>query len=315
MASDRHAAFIPWATMYMGFSPNTQEERHLKMATMAFDDVYLPVGADHLSNIRAQMADDLNVQLKPMEGAWHSVESIHPNLAGKQLATECFTPPQSMVYDSSGAWKEELRGAIDAELAAYFGVSSDEIGKLKGPKSYEYMKEGNALANSGVGSILVWTMLRSHLECAYFAFNEVEFAAADLLLCRDERSSFRAANLLMPDAGELSWEEVFDIRERPEALSFRQWLHSRNWANSDNKSIEQDVIGALLDVVDDCRPNVGTEILKGVASNIPLPIPINPAGLAMSVKSIFDARRFRRKYDWAFFLRERRKRLNPNGQD
>ena len=27
MASDRHAAFIPWATMYMGFSPNTQEER------------------------------------------------------------------------------------------------------------------------------------------------------------------------------------------------------------------------------------------------------------------------------------------------
>ena len=27
MASDRHSAFIPWATMYMGFSPNTQEER------------------------------------------------------------------------------------------------------------------------------------------------------------------------------------------------------------------------------------------------------------------------------------------------
>ena len=92
MASDRHAAFIPWATTYMGFSPNTQEERHLKMATMAFDDVYLPVGADHLSNIRAQMADDLVIQLKLVEGAWHSIESIHPNLAGKQLATECFTP-------------------------------------------------------------------------------------------------------------------------------------------------------------------------------------------------------------------------------
>jgi hypothetical protein len=294
----------------MGFSPNTQEERHLKMATMAFDDVYLPVGADHLSNIRAQMDGDLNVQLKRVEGAWHSIESINPHLGGKQLATECFTPPQSMVYDSSGAWKEELRGAIDSELAVYFDVSSDGIGKLKGSESYEYIKEGNALANSGVGSVLVWTMLRSHLECAYFAFNEVEFAAADLLLCQNERSSFRAANLLMPDAGELSWEEVFDIRERPEAISFRQWLHSRNWGNSDNKSIEEDVIGALLDVVEDCRPNVGSEILKGVASNIPFPIPVNPASLAISAKSIFDARRFRRKYDWTYFLIERRKRLN-----
>jgi len=214
MASDRHSAFIPWATMYMGFSPNTQEERHLKMATMAFDDVFLPVDAVPLSRILAEMACDLNLQLKRVEGAWHSVESIHRNLAGKQLATECFTPPQAMVYDARGAWKEELRGAIDSELAEYFGVSSDEIGKLKDSKSYEYIKEGNALANSGVGSVLVWTMLRSHLDCAYFAFNEVEFAAADLLLCKDERSSFRAANLLMPDAGELSWEEVFDIRMR-----------------------------------------------------------------------------------------------------
>jgi hypothetical protein len=47
---------------------------------------------------------------------------------------------------------------------------------------------------------------------------------------------------------------------------------------------------------------VKTEVIKGIASNLPLLIPINPIGLTVSANAIADARRFEKKYDWLLFL-------------
>ena len=116
--------------------------------------------------------------------------------------------------------------------------------------------------------------------------------------------TLNAANLLLPKAGDLTWQELFEIRCTPEAESFRRWLYSQDWARSGNKTIQQDIIGALLEIIDDCRPNLGAELLKGVASNIPLPLPINPASVVLSLKAIGEAQQFKEKYGWSLFLRQ-----------
>lgn len=286
----------------MAFDAGAPEERHLKMATLLFDRVYLPVGAQRLNRVCALVAGDLHISVKAVTQAWQSMEIVDPALGQEDLIMRTLAPPNSAIFDKSGNWRKGLRGAIDETIARQMNLSLHGVRKLKHENPYGYIREGNALANTAVGSVLVWTVLRTYVQCAYFAFNPVEFAAAYLLLKSDEGTPFRSANFLLPNAEKLPWQEVFEIRGRPEAISFRRWFRSRMAGNANSQSIEADIIGALLEIIEDLRPNIGSEILKGIASNIPLPIPINPASVTLSAKSLANAVRFKKKYSWAAFL-------------
>jgi len=299
--------------MWSALDPNTEQERHLKMATLLFDDVYLPVDAEVLTGAGAELAHQQNLKPDRITRAWHSIDSIHPSFIEREFKMILVRPPMELVFDKHGNWRRGLRGAIHAQAAKYFGVSQNELRrKLREPEDpvgkHAIVREGNALAVTSVGSAVVWTIIRPYLDCAFFPLSEVEFAAANLILDASNAGTLKAANLLLPDAGNLTWQEVFEIRDTLQAESFRRWLHSRNWADSCNRTIEQQVIGALLEVVNDCRPNVGAEILKGIASNLPIPLPINPASIVLSLKAIGDAQRFQEKYDWSLFLRQSAKR-------
>jgi hypothetical protein len=304
-----YSSFVPWATMWMAFYPNTQEERHLKMATLLFDDVFFPVGHEHLIGAGAEFAREQKLRTDRITSAWHSIDSIDSSFTEPDFKAMLFKPPEELVFDKQGNWRRGLRGAVHTEVAKYFNVSPDRLrSQLKESKDpvqkYGIVREGNALANSSVGSAVVWTLIRPFRDCTFFPFNEVEFAAANLILGGTNAGRLKAANLLLPNAGDLTWQEVFEIRDTPEAESFRRWLHSREWVNIGNKTIEQDIIGALLEIVEDCRPNVGIEVLKGIASNIPLPLPINPASIALSLRAIGQAQQFTERYEWSLFLRQ-----------
>jgi hypothetical protein len=310
MDNGRSASLVPWATMVNAFYVNTPEERHMKMATLLFDDVYLPITAKHLLGVGTEFARQQNLKVEQITSVWHSVESVHPDLVAAKIAMTPFEPPTDLVFGKDGNWRRGLRGVIKAEVAKTLGVSEREVRKME--KSGEYVqryavaREGNALALTAVGSVVAWTMIRAYLNCTYLPMNEVEFAAANLILRENNSDALRAANLLLPDAGDLSWQEVFEVRERSEANSFRRWLNSRSWSKGGSRTLEQDIVGALAEALNECRPNVGNEILKGIASNIPIPLPINPLSLCASLRSVASAQRFQENYDWCCFLVQRK---------
>jgi hypothetical protein len=240
----------------MAFTKGTPEERHLKMATLLFDRVYLPVGTQHLGNVIPDFASEAGISPKAVCEVWRSFEAIHPSLREGKLMMRTLSPPQSSVFDESGNWRRGLRRPIDEALALQLKLSLYGVRKLKRAEPYGYIKEGNALANAGVGSVLTWTLLRPYVECSYFAFNQVEFAAAKILLGREESAAFNSANLLLPDADVLTWQEVFEIRDRPEAKSFRRWFHGRMASTGPSRAIESDIVGALLDIIESIQPHI-----------------------------------------------------------
>jgi hypothetical protein len=306
MNASRYSSFVPWVTMWMAFSPHSKEERHLKISTLLFDDVYLPVGERVLRNAGQDFARIHNLQPDQISRTWHSLDSIHSGFGASEFRKAVLSPPHELVFDKKGNWRRGLREAINTTLTEYFGISKHSLRKKHNEPlgRYEIAYEGNAHATAAVGSAVAWTLIRPHLDCSFFPLNVVEFAAARLILGMTSTEKLNAANLLLPDAGELTWQEVFEIRDLSEAESFRRWLHSRNVSD---RSIEHDIVGALLEIVEECRPNRGMELFKGVVSNLPLPLPINPASLALSLKSIAKAQQFHEKYDWSLFLKRTRK--------
>ena len=61
-------------------------------------------------------------------------------------------------------------------------------------------------------------------------------------------------------------------------------------------------VDALWDAFGELKVNVGSEVLQGIVANLPLPMPINPFGLAISVKDVIGAVKFRRRFGWLSFL-------------
>ena len=49
------------------------------------------------------------------------------------------------------------------------------------------------------------------------------------------------------------------------------------------------------------RPQVTKNVVKGVASNIPLPIPVNPVSIVCTGRDILKEINFEKKYGWLYF--------------
>ena len=62
------------------------------------------------------------------------------------------------------------------------------------------------------------------------------------------------------------------------------------------------LINRLWNAVNALKLDVGSETLKALVSNLPLPIPVNPASIALAAKSIKDATSFQHDYGWLLFI-------------
>jgi hypothetical protein len=69
-----------------------------------------------------------------------------------------------------------------------------------------------------------------------------------------------------------------------------------------DSSPSQAAIDSLWDAVSELKPDIVGETIETIISNAPLPIPINPAGIALSVKQLHDAYEFSKRYEWLLFL-------------
>ena len=107
----------------------------------------------------------------------------------------------------------------------------------------------------------------------------------------------------IPDFSELSWEQIFELRKDSSIKKFRDKI----LANFDqSKGIDSEIISGLWEIASYARPNIKGTILKGILSNIPSPIIINPVGLGTAIKDTYDDYKLEESKGWLFFIQKAR---------
>lgn len=112
-----------------------------------------------------------------------------------------------------------------------------------------------------------------------------------------------SGGLLVPEFDCLSWDEILELREDRRVKSFRQVVYELMGSgvpldDALQKRIQDDLWGLAADV----RPNIRQSVLAGIGSNLPSPILVNPIGVGLALKEIWDARERERESIWTCFF-------------
>jgi hypothetical protein len=186
------------------------------------------------------------------------------------------------------------------------GVSKYGLGKIKKQDWHGYAREAGALAASSTGAARVWTWVRQFRPCAFLAFYSVEAVAAQSLVSpapiHHTETMHTSVEEFVPSVRSLPWRAVLDLRKDRRVAAFRRWLFQQSGSDSKPKANNSKAIDTLWKAFGELKVSTPKEVIKGIASNLPLPIPLNPASVAISGKAIYDAHHFNKKYDWLIFL-------------
>jgi hypothetical protein len=114
----------------------------------------------------------------------------------------------------------------------------------------------------------------------------------------------------VPDLSLLTWERVLELRHHAFLENFRQKVTelSISFRSNNEGAISEGIreleLQELRELARLVQPAPRTMILKSIASNIPLPIPINPVSIGIAVKELKEAYDRKERFGWLYFLME-----------
>ncbi len=130
----------------------------------------------------------------------------------------------------------------------------------------------------------------------------------------DPRSTFtlfeEVARYRLPRLKELPWSRVVELRHHRFLENFRRAISTLreelaraqpDAAHEVFVEIERKNVRELLSLL---TPSVLTATAKSIITNLPLPIPVNPAGLADAIWNVWKERQIAERFGWIYFLYE-----------
>ncbi len=114
----------------------------------------------------------------------------------------------------------------------------------------------------------------------------------------------RIEKLSMADFSDLTWKRIFELRRNGFIGDFRKRLSKIAELQSGGRPIEMQVMADLWSLVSDVEPHLKRTYATAVIGNLPLPIPLNPAGIIATMEDIKQARDLKKRYGWLFFIQE-----------
>jgi len=140
-------------------------------------------------------------------------------------------------------------------------------------------------------------------------FGEIftDFSRSEGLLINE--LSFNSTQI--PDFGELSWEQIFELRKDPLVKKFREKIYTNF---NTLKDFDDEIMSRLWDIASYAKPNIKGTIIKGILSNLPSPTIVNPVGLGAAVKDTFNDYNLEKSKGWLFFIQKARSltEVSPN---
>lgn len=301
-------AFISWVDSFLAFTPESRRELQLKIASVYHSTIYIPAETEVVENVSRDIAEEAGVSIYDVRNLFKSVYEIEELADPSSILRICCEPDEGNTWSKSGGIKRGLRGPVYRSLAFDSKISLRRLKeKLKTPgnERYAWMREASWHAVAATGSAQAWSLLNLALKCDLVCFDEASsYAATNLENSRVSRiapSASRKIELAIPSAENMSWENVFELRKNKNIDSFRQWIETKgDWSGDE-------IIDGVWDAFAAIKPNVKGTILKGIASNIPLPIPVNPASMFFAAKDAQEVLKFRREHGAMIFFHDLRR--------
>lgn len=109
------------------------------------------------------------------------------------------------------------------------------------------------------------------------------------------------ADIMVPDVELLSWDEILYLRSRP---TFRQGqeLMREAQAKGDVRAVGRWADRQLTELVLKLQPSMTKSLLNAFVGNLPIPLPVNPVGIAQSVADIASTARINHRFGGVFWL-------------
>jgi hypothetical protein len=294
-----HLGLISYGAAFTGLAAGSPAEQQLKLATILYDQTVFPVRSDHLESVIQITSDEEYVAPGDLRGCWISSEEFCPAAEVSEIAIRFTEPRWDLVSDSAGKLYSDFEFVIDVEVKRQYG-------HLLESSSSGYSHSLRDHVCSATGLIEGWKMLMRHVYCSLVGFSDFDKLLADRVFnASDNRGMDFAARLdiVIPSVRALPWPDIMKLRTDARIRDFRNWYWERTLAaRTDLDSFEREVMGALWAAVKTLRPKIAGETMKGFLSNLPLPIPVNPASIVLSAKAVRDAVQFQRDYGWLLFI-------------
>ncbi len=289
---------LPYPTAYLGLTSGTIQEEQLKLATVLYEQTIFPVRTDHLQSVLRIVSDQEGMKLRDLETAWVSFDSLCPPHEIDKIAAAFIEADWNLVCDTDGHLLPDVEFAVDRELKQQFG-------RLLEPTTYGYFRELRGLVVNTSGAIEGWKHISRHTYCSLIGFTELDAVLASRFLDASGAciEFVNRLDVLIPSVRHLPWALVLNLRNDGRIRDFRDWYWGRSIeARSTDDKLRNEMVSGLWNAVNALKLDVGSETLKALVSNLPLPIPVNPASIALAAKSIKDATHFQHDYGWLLFI-------------
>lgn len=112
-----------------------------------------------------------------------------------------------------------------------------------------------------------------------------------------------STELVIPDFDSIfDWNDVIELRKDSYITSFREKLKNIKYSKSIDEHLVDELQNSTYDLIDLVKPNKGANLAKAILGNLPLPIPVNPIAIAISLEGLANDKHIEKKYGHLFFL-------------
>jgi hypothetical protein len=301
--STENIGFMTWGSSYLSLTPGSQMEGRLKVASIFYDKLIFPVDSEHMSGILDTFTEGGKV-VRGLGRAWAPFDTVIPAVDVTFFKARLLGVDHDG-YSRSGGIVPGLKGAVDEALMESWGVSRRRLRQIASDDRIGYFRECNAILASATGGARAWAQLQGFTNCSLVSFLRVEQVAVDKLVSvsRVDRMEglYRPVEVFVPSVRGLPWEAIVQLRRHRGVKTFRRWLAGLQKPASITPNADQ-AIESLWNAFGELKVSTGVEVIKGIIGNIPLPIPINPASVALSAHSITRSAKFNKRNGWLTFL-------------
>lgn len=164
-----------------------------------------------------------------------------------------------------------------------------------------------------VESINTWILLHKNSPCVFLPIERESIILQKLFSTAMMQKPFdlfsELFNYEIQNLDSLTWEQVLETKNHDYFKHFRgKMIDIQNELNRGDKNSVFEIVNDIKmmemeELIIKQKPVSTTKsVLKGIASNVPLPIPINPIAIYTDVKQIIEDRDIMKKYGWLYFL-------------
>lgn len=294
-------SFRGYASWLKLFMDNFPFETSGKLATLWFDEIVIQVPQkDMLETTIDHALECSSSTRKELKKTWIPVTRCLP-----------YYRFLSQPFESRKAGLVEAACRItDEETKKEWSQQS----KTKFSRNDPWFLHETAWASAGlIDSINVWIRLNEKNPCTYLpTLREQRVLQKTFSEAVEKKPNELFSELMtrkIPDLAKYSWDNIVEMRHHEFFCRFREKmvelsnrLNSAPKAQSISRFVDEISRVDMEQMLKLFKPSPKLSTFEAIASNVPLPIPINPLGVILSALDMKKQMMASKKYGWLYFL-------------